>query len=124
MVVSDDDHIGDSGRDEDLVERDEGREGVRDAEPDTDDALDSELDDADEFEAVDDEGSDAEDTEIDAFEDDDGDASEEGIDIDEVVELSSKEQSARSLEIRRALEERMERKQLSEDLDYLDLDDD
>ena len=97
---------------------------MRDAEPDTDDALDSELDDADEFEAVDDEGSDAEDTEIDAFEDDDADASEEGIDIDEVVELSSKEQSARSLEIRRALEERMERKQLSEDLDYLDLDDD
>ena len=45
-----------------------------------------------------------------------------GVDIDEVVELSSKEQSARSLEIRRAIEARMEEKQMHEDLDYLDYD--
>ena len=50
----------------------------------------------------------------------DGDAG----DIDEVVEMSSKEQSARTLEIRRAIEERMEQRQLHEDLDYLDLDED
>ncbi len=53
-------------------------------------------------------------------EDVDGDAT----DIDEVVELTSKEQSARTLEIRRAIEERMEQRQLHEDLDYLDLDED
>ncbi|NKB97710.1 MAG: hypothetical protein GKR90_04300 [Pseudomonadales bacterium] len=42
--------------------------------------------------------------------------------VDDVVELSSKEQSARSLEIRRAIEKRMEERQLHEDLDYLDID--
>lgn len=40
----------------------------------------------------------------------------------EVVELSSKEQSARSLEIRRAIEPRMEERQLHQNLDYLDID--
>jgi hypothetical protein len=38
------------------------------------------------------------------------------------AELSPKEQNARSLAIRKAIEQRMERKQLDEDLDYLDLD--
>ena len=42
----------------------------------------------------------------------------------EVVELSSKEQSARSLEIRRAIEPRMEERQLHQNLDYLDIDTD
>ena len=41
-------------------------------------------------------------------------------DIDSVVELTSKEQSARSLEIRRAIERRMEERQLNKDVDYLD----
>ena len=50
------------------------------------------------------------------------DLDDEETNIDAVVELSSKEQSARSLEIRRALEERNEQRRLSEDLDYLDLD--
>ena len=38
------------------------------------------------------------------------------------AELTPKEQNARSLAIRKAIEHRMERKQLDEDLDYLDLD--
>lgn len=57
---------------------------------------------------------------VDEF-DGDGGALEED-EIDQVVELSGKEQSARSLEIRRAIEERMAERQLHEDLDYLDLD--
>ena len=44
----------------------------------------------------------------------------EDDDIEAVVELSSKEQSARSLVIRRAIEERLEDRQLHDDLDYLD----
>ncbi len=43
-------------------------------------------------------------------------------DVESVVEVSGKEQSARSLEIRRAIEERMEERQMHEDLDYLDFD--
>ena len=39
-------------------------------------------------------------------------------------ELTPKEQDARSLAIRRAIEQRMEQKKLDEDLDYLDLDQD
>jgi hypothetical protein len=40
--------------------------------------------------------------------------------VDEV--LSHKDQNARALAIRRAIEERLEAKRLSKDLDYLDLD--
>jgi len=40
--------------------------------------------------------------------------------VDEV--LSHKDQNARALAIRRAIEERLEAKRLSHDLDYLDLD--
>jgi hypothetical protein len=40
--------------------------------------------------------------------------------VDEV--LSHKDQNARALAIRRAIEERLETKRLSRDLDYLDLD--
>ncbi len=57
--------------------------------------------------------------------DDDGtgeEAAASEADIDAVVEMTIKEQSARSLEIRRAIEERREQRQLSEDLDYLDMD--
>ena len=50
------------------------------------------------------------------------DDEEDAEDIEAVVELSAKEQSARSLEIRRAIEERMEKRQLEDDIDYLDMD--
>ena len=73
--------------------------------------LDDDEEEEDEFAASDD-------SEIDADELED----EDGVDIDSVVELTSQEQNARSLEIRRALEERREEKKLHEDLDYLDLD--
>ena len=36
--------------------------------------------------------------------------------------LTQKEQNARSLAVRRAIEQRMEQKKLEDDLDYLDLD--
>ena len=51
------------------------------------------------------------------------DGAEEGEEeIDKVVALSAKDANSRSLEVRRAIEERMESRRLSEDLDYLDLD--
>jgi hypothetical protein len=56
---------------------------------------------------------------------DDGLDDFDDTDIDlKVVEevLSHKDQNARALAIRRAIEERLESKRLSEDLDYLDLD--
>ena len=59
--------------------------------------------------------------------DDDGDefdAGEDEIDLDEELEASPKERAARALEIRRALEVRDEQRRLSEDLDYLEFDDD
>jgi len=51
----------------------------------------------------------------------------DGDDLDSVKVLDdkivpSKEQSGRALEIRRAIEERIEERQLNEDLDYLDYD--
>jgi hypothetical protein len=51
----------------------------------------------------------------------------EGEDIeldDEDLELDPKERAARSLEIRRAIESRLEERKLREDLDYLDLEGD
>jgi len=85
--------------------------------------LDGDVDDTeeDEFEASEDEEVTAE---IDEFDDaaEVGDDDGEGEDIDLVVALSSKEQSAKSLEIRRAIEERMEERRFHEDFDYLDLD--
>ncbi len=51
---------------------------------------------------------------------DDYEADEDLKVADEV--LSHKDQSARALAIRRAIEERLEAKRLSKDLDYLDLD--
>lgn len=71
---------------------------------------------------------DEDDADEDADVDQDGD--EFGEDLDDYdedieavdVELSLKEQNARSLAIRRAIEQRLERKRLDEDLDYLDLD--
>jgi len=59
--------------------------------------------------------------------DDDGDefdADEDEIDLDEELEATPKERAARALEIRRALEVRDEQRRLSEDLDYLEFDND
>lgn len=95
---------------------------------DEDGGLDEENSDGDIDDTEEDEFADAEDeqvtAEIDEFDDDSdvGDDDDEGEDIDAVVALSSKEQSAKSLEIRRAIEERMEQRRFHEDFDYLDLD--
>ena len=88
-----------------------------------DDAELADVDDTEEDEFADADGDDEVETDLEEFEDDaDGDGDVEEEDIDAVVELSSKEQSARSLEIRRAIEERMEERQFHEDIDYLDYD--
>ncbi len=81
-------------------------------------AFDSDADEGerDEFESDEDVSPD-----IEAFE---GEEEDDDEDVDAVVELSGREQNARSLEIRRAIEERREKKRLQEDLDYLDFDDD
>ena len=81
----------------------------------------SDGDDTDEDEFADDDSDEEVSAELEEFEDD-ADSDGEDEDIDAVVELSSKEQSARSLEIRRAIEERMEERQFHEDIDYLDYD--
>ena len=47
---------------------------------------------------------------------------QDGADVEAVVELTSKEQSARSLEIRREIERTMEERRLHEDVDYFDID--
>ena len=87
------------------------RDEVRDS------VLDQELEAEDEEEVVD------EDYETPLEDDDfisDDDDSEEQVMAEEA--LSPKEQDARSLAIRRAIEQRQEQKKLDEDLDYLDLD--
>ena len=89
----------------------ENRDDVNSEEPDELGDEDGELD--DESKAI--ELEDAEDLdEID-------DESEGELRVVE-EELSQREQNARSLAIRRAIEQRMEQKRLDEDLDYLDLD--
>ena len=57
-------------------------------------------------------------------EDDADDFDDDEVDLDEELEASPKEIAARALEIRRALEVRDEQRRLSEDLDYLEFDDD
>lgn len=81
---------------------------------------DSELEDS-----VDDDDAE-EDLELDDGEDIDEDLEdEEAGDLRALEEdLSQRDQNARSLAIRRAIEQRMEERRLSEDLDYLDLDQD
>ena len=94
-----------------------------------DDEEKGELEGDEDVESVDEETSESEEE----FSDDlDDDASDEFTDetfdsddedlkvVDEV--LSHKDQNARALAIRRAIEERLEAKRLSRDLDYLDLD--
>ena len=62
-----------------------------------------------------------EDEEIEDLEDDDLDDLDEDDELKAVDEaLSQKEQNARSLAIRRAIEQRMEEKKLHDELDYLD----
>lgn len=62
-----------------------------------------------------------EDEEIDDLDDDDLDDLDEDDELKAVDEaLSQKEQNARSLAIRRAIEQRMEEKKLHDELDYLD----
>ena len=69
--------------------------------------------DEDEFDDVPDEEED-----LDLVDEDDIDADEEDIIED------PKERAARSLKVRRAIEDRMEAKRLEDDLNYLDVDDD
>jgi chromatin segregation and condensation protein Rec8/ScpA/Scc1 (kleisin family) len=62
-----------------------------------------------------------EDEEIEDLDDDDLDDLDEDDEMKAVDEaLSQKEQNARSLAIRRAIEQRMEEKKLHDELDYLD----
>lgn len=77
--------------------------------------------------------------EEDLDDDEESSASVSALDEDEVIDdlddetrkdlravdeaLSQKDQNARALAIRRAIEQRMEDKKLNTDLDYLDLDD-
>lgn len=96
--------------DDDLVKNDNDNADVDDEEVLEDEFAES---DADEITTDLDEFAD----EADVLEVDEDDA-----DIKVVVELTSKEQSARSLEIRREIERRMEERRLHEDVDYLDLD--
>ncbi len=77
------------------------------------DELDEEDEELGEDEEIDDDGV------LDEDEDFDTEATEELATVE--VELSQKEQNARSLAIRRAIEQRAEQKRLDEDLDYLDL---
>lgn len=82
-------------------------------EAEVDDEVESVEDSAEE---LDEDFSDELDDEADPFDDTDEDLKV----VDEA--LSHKDQNARALAIRRAIEERLESKRLSKDLDYLDLD--
>jgi hypothetical protein len=74
--------------------------------------------DVDEFATDEDEDVSAELDEFDPDGDDDG----EDVDGIEAEVLSPKAQDARSLEIRRAIEERLEKRRQEADIDYLDFD--
>ena len=66
-------------------------------------------------EEVSEEGSDANNLAEDFEEDDDSDS-----EVVPDIEVTSKDQAARTLEVRRAIEERMEQRKFKDDLDYLD----
>ena len=92
---------------------------------DLDDEFDEEEEDLDDLDDDLDSDADAlsDDAEIEALEDDDlEDPDDEELEVVDKA-LSQKDQNARTLAIRRALEQRMEDKKLHDDLDYLDLDD-
>ncbi len=92
-----------SGRDQTKKPEPEGEEEIESAEEGTEELEDEYSDDLDE-------------QSIDEFDEADEDLKV----VDEA--LSHKDSNARALAIRRAIEERMEAKRLSKDLDYLDLD--
>jgi hypothetical protein len=78
--------------------------------------------DDEEIESTDEDGDDVDEKFADEL-DDDAQFSEADEDLKVVDEaLTHKDQNARALAIRRAIEERLESKRLSRDLDYLDLD--
>lgn len=99
-----------AGSDEDEVDDLETEETVDTAE---------DNEEADDLGGEEEEGYDASlgDDDIDAYEDD---ADEDLKLVDEV--LNHKDENARALAIRRAIEERQEARRISKDLDYLDLD--
>ena len=68
-----------------------------------------------ESEEASEEQSDAGDLAEDFEEDDDSDS-----EVVPDIEVTSKDQAARTLEVRRAIEERMEQRKFKDDLDYLD----
>tara|TARA_Y100001933_G_C18885779_1_gene516089 strand:- start:572 stop:871 length:300 start_codon:yes stop_codon:yes gene_type:complete len=94
MSGLDDENNGDTEGEEDLESTDEAQEGL-DEEESFDDEIGEGADDYDE-----------------------GDEDLKAVD----EALSHRDQNARALAIRRAIEERLEAKRLSQDLDYLDLD--
>ena len=69
----------------------------------------------DESEERSEEQSEADDLAEDFEEDDDSDS-----EVVPEIEVTSKDQAARTLEVRRAIEERMEQRKFKDDLDYLD----
>ncbi|MFU8815262.1 MAG: PA3496 family putative envelope integrity protein [Pseudomonadales bacterium] len=91
---------------------DEQHKDVPDGEEDTELVVESEGGDLEEEYAADELGED----ELSDFDDVDEDLKV----VDEA--LSHKDQNARALAVRRAIEERLEAKRMSKDLDYLDLD--
>ena len=94
MSGLDDENNGEGEGEEELESTDEAQEGL-----DEDEDFDDEIGDgADDFE--------------------EGDEDLKAVD----EALSHRDQNARALAIRRAIEERLEAKRLSQDLDYLDLD--
>ena len=93
-----------------------------------DDDEKGELDADEEVEPSDEESSEADEEFADELEDEESEdfvadefESDEDLKVVDEV-LSHKDQNARALAIRRAIEERLEAKRLSRDLDYLDLD--
>lgn len=98
--------LDDEQDEEKREEGDEATESAEDESGDLEGAFEEELDEED----------------ADGFSDDAFDSDEDLKVVDEV--LSHKDQNARALAIRRAIEERLEAKRLSKDLDYLDLDSD
>lgn len=116
-----------------LDEEDGADDYPDEVDPDTADSEDADGDDVDVPEDVEPDEAvvvDAADAELDGFDrslgdddlDDYVDADEDLKVVDEA--LSHKDQNARALAIRRAIEERLEAKRLSRDLDYLDMDSD
>ena len=94
-----------SGLDDDDKGELEGDEDVEGTDEDS-----SDLDEEEEFTDVE--------SDADGYDPDEADEDLKAVD----EALSHKDQNARALAIRRAIEERLEAKRLSQDLDYLDLD--